>query len=141
MGFGAFIRRVGDIITCMPTILVVSLLLTLAPLGQVTLAQETPLSGPFDSIIQQMQFDTPTRIAGRLVTFDTYDDAIWIEWTHQHDGGLWRPVRPGMQFKVFPRDTGMMDFFRTLTPGTVLRMIIQRDEEGRRRVLALDDQA
>lgn len=125
----------------MPTILVVILLLTLTLSGQVTPAQETPLSGPFDSIIQQMQFDAPTRIAGRLVTFDTYEDAIWIEWTHQHDGGRWRPVPPGMQFKVFPRDTGMMEFFRALAPGTALRMIIQRDEEGRRRVLALDDQA
>ena len=125
----------------MPTILAVTLLFTLTLSGRVTPAQEIPLSGPFDSIIQQMQFDTPTRIAGRLVTFDTYEDAIWIEWTHQHDGELWRPVPPGMQFKLYPRDAGMMEFFRALAPGTTLRMIIQRDEEGRRRVLALDDQA
>src|SRR6059036_56700 len=44
----------------------------------------------FERIIQQMKFDKPTRIVGRLQSFDGYEDAIWIVWTHVHDGRRWR---------------------------------------------------
>ena len=96
----------------------------------------------FDRIIQQMKFDKPTRIVGRLQAFDGYEDAIWIVWTHVHDGRRWRDIRNDeMMFKVFPRDAGMMDFFRKLKPGTTLHMTVQMDADGNRRVLSLDEGA
>jgi hypothetical protein len=123
----------------------VSLLLV----GSLALAQEQlpipPGEQPaeFDRIIQQMKFEKPTRIVGRLQSFDGYEDAIWIVWTHVHDGTRWRDLRNDneLMFKVLPRDAGMMDFFRKLKPGTTLHMTVQMDADGNRRVLSLDEGA
>ncbi len=120
------------------TLLLPMLMLLLA---QPVRAQDSPpseLPGAFDAIVQQMRFDTPTRIAGRLLTFDPYDEAIWILWTHVYSGGRWLPVQTEMQFLVYPRDAGMMEFFRALKPGAALRMTIQKDKDGKRRVIELD---
>lgn len=120
----------------------ISVLLVLVLLvAEPGLSQEAPFLSPppdLDVMVQQMQFDTPTRIAGRFLSFDPYDDAIWIEWTEVHNGRRWLPVPPERQFIVYPRDGGMMDFFRHLSPGVVLRMTVQTDHEGKRRVLALE---
>lgn len=89
-------------------------------------------------MIQQMKFEKPTRIVGRLKSLDGYEDAIWIDWTHMHDGNRWREIRNEMMFKLLPRDSGMMEFFKKLTPGTSLHMTIQMDPEGNRRVLELE---
>ena len=94
-----------------------------------------------DGIIQQMKFDKPTRIVGRLKSLDGYEDAIWIEWTHVHDGARWRPVRNEMMFKVLPRDEGMMKLFRALKLGTSLHLTVQIDADGNRRILSLDEGA
>lgn len=95
----------------------------------------------FDRIIQQMKFDKPTRIVGRLRSIDGYEDAIWIDWTHVYDGSRWRDLRNQheMMFKVLPRDPGMMDFFRKLALGTSIHMTVQMDADGNRRVIALDE--
>jgi hypothetical protein len=124
---------------------VISLLLV----SSVALAQEGggPLFPPgqqppeFESVIQQMKFEKPTRIVGRLRSFDGYEDAIWIDWTHVHDGTGWRDLRNQreMMFKVLPRDAGMMDFFRKLTLGASIHMTVQMDADGNRRVLSLDE--
>jgi hypothetical protein len=112
--------------------------------GAFALAQEAPPVPPgeqpreFDSLIQQMKFEKPTRIVGRFFALDTYDDAIWIEWTHRHDGARWHPVQGELQFKVLPRDAGMMDFFKKLKPGATLHMTVQMDSDGNRRVLELE---
>jgi len=78
----------------------------------------------FERIIQQMKF-------------------IWIVWTHVHDGTRWRDLRnqSDMMFKVFPRDAGMIDFFRKLKLGTSLHLTVQMDADGNRRVLSLDEGA
>ena len=129
------------------SVLAFSLLL----MASLTLAQEgggpafPPGEQPaeFDRIIQQMKFEQPTRIVGRLQSFDGYEDAIWIVWTHVHDGTRWRDLRNDneMMFKVLPRDAGMMDFFRKLKPGASLHLTIQMDQDGNRRVLSLDEGA
>lgn len=75
------------------------ILLCLSP----ALAQEPPpvdVPDEFTAIIQQMQFDTPTRIAGRLLSFDSYDDAVWIEWTEVYSGRRWLLVPPDMRHCV-----------------------------------------
>jgi hypothetical protein len=92
-----------------------------------------------DSIIQQMKFEKPTRIVGRLKSLDGYEDAIWIEWTHVHDGARWRPVMNEMMFKVLPRDEGMMKLFRALKLGISIHLTVQIDADGNRRVISLDE--
>jgi hypothetical protein len=104
-------------------------------------AQEAPpseLPRAFEPTVEQMQFETPTRITGRLLSLDPYDEAIWIQWTQRYEGDRWLPVSTGMQFVIYPRDAGMMEFFRALKPGAPLRMTIQKDKDGKRRVLELD---
>ena len=95
----------------------------------------------FDRIIQQMKFEKPTRIVGRLRSIDGYEDAIWIDWTHVHDGTRWRDLRnqDEMMFKVLPRDEGMMKLFRALKLGTSIHMTVQMDADNNRRVLSLDE--
>ena len=94
-----------------------------------------------DSIIQQMKFEKPTRIVGRLKSLDGYEDAIWIDWTHVHDGTRWRPVLNEMMFKLLPRDEGMMKLFRALKLGISIHLTVQMDADGNRRVLSLDEGA
>ncbi len=124
-----------------PSACVISLFLV----SSVALAQEGPLFPPgqqpaeFESIIQQMKFEKPTRIVGRLKSIDGYEDAVWIDWTHVHDGARWRDVRNEMMFKVLPRDADMMDLFRKLKPGTSIHMTVHMDADGNRRVLSLDE--
>lgn len=113
-----------------------SLLLLLA--GPAAFAQEAPSSPFFDEILQQMKFEQPTRIVGRFRSIDAYEDAIWIDWTHRHDGTRWVAVRMEMMFKVLPRDAGMMEFFRALKPGVSLHMTVQQDPDGNRRILELE---
>jgi len=115
--------------------------------GSLALAQEgggpafPPGEQPaeFDRFIQQMKFEQPTRIVGRLKSLDGYEDAIWIDWTHVHDGARWRPVVNEMMFKVLPRDEVMMKLFRALKLGTFIHLTVQMDADGNRRVLSLDE--
>jgi len=131
----------------MKTLPVIAFSLLLA--GSLALAQEgggpafPPGQQPaeLDSIIQQMKFEKPTRIVGRLKSLDGYEDAIWIEWTHVHDGARWRPVMNEMMFKVLPRDEGMMKLFRALKLGISIHLTVQMDADGNRRVLSLDEGA
>ena len=88
--------------------------------------------------IEQMRFDQPTRIAGRVLYLDTYDDALWIEWTAVYDGNRWLSVPDERQFVVYPANAEMMATFKALPKGTILRMTVQRDKDGKRRVLFLD---
>jgi len=107
--------------------------------GNLALAQDSPQPAPFfEDIIEQMKFEKPTRIVGRFRSLDGYEEAIWIEWTHVKDGVRWRPVSREMMFKVRPRDAGMMDFFRTLKPGTSLHMTVQQEQDGNRYILELE---
>jgi hypothetical protein len=97
-----------------------------------------PGSHPFDEMLQQMKFDQPTRIAGRFRSLDGYDDAVWIDWTHRHDGSRWVPVRNDVILKLTPRDGGMMEFFRTVKPGSSLHLTVQDEQDGSRRILELE---
>ena len=123
-------------------------ILPLLLIGSLAFAQEGggPLFPPgqqpqeFESIIQKMKFEKPTRIVGRLKSLDGYEDAIWIDWTHVHDGARWREVRSEMMFKVLPRDAVMMDLFKKLKLGTSIHLTVQMDADGNRRVLSLDEE-
>ncbi|MDF0642689.1 MAG: hypothetical protein P0111_01555 [Nitrospira sp.] len=88
--------------------------------------------------IEQMKFDRATRIEGRVLYLDTYDEALWIEWTAVHDGDRWHTVPSGRQFVVYPASSDMMAFFKALAKGTVLRMTVQRGPDGKRRALVLE---
>ena len=72
------------------------------------------------------------------MTLDTYDEAIWIEWTHWFKGDRWIQLKNDAQLLVYPKDAGMMQLFRTLKRGTSIRMTIQKDRDGKRRVIELD---
>ncbi|MGH7254330.1 MAG: hypothetical protein ACREI3_01005, partial [Nitrospirales bacterium] len=120
--------------------LVVSVWLMLWPhpgLAQPSLPPDMP--DAFDPIVKGMQFDEPTRIAGRLLSIDPYEEALWIEWTHQHERGQWLPVPFEITLRLYPRDAEMMAWMRGLERGASLRVVVQRDETGKRRILRLDD--
>jgi hypothetical protein len=114
--------------------LLILLLSGVSAVGQETL----PPSGPFEEILQQLKFDKPTRIVGRFRSVDGYEDAIWVDWTHRHDGTRWLPVRNEMMFKLLPRDARMMEFFRALKPGISVHMTVQQDQDGNRHILELE---
>lgn len=88
--------------------------------------------------ITQMRFDHATRIEGRVLYPDTYDDAIWIEWLRVHDGRQWLSISDQRQFVVYPANPEMFATLKAFSKGTVIRMTIQRDRDGKRRVLFLE---
>ena len=116
-----------------------SILLALLLSGPILAQEVPPPAGFFDEMIRQLKFEQPTRIAGRFRALDGYEEAVWIDWTHLHDGTGWRMVRSQAMFKAVPRDAGMMEFFRALKPGTSLHMTVQQDQDGNRRILELED--
>ncbi len=116
-------------------------LLLVVLLGTAALAQDIrPPESPeaLDIPIDQLRFDALARAEGRLLILDTYDEAIWVQLTRYYDEGRWLPVQHEVQLLVYARDPDMMDFFRKMPQGTVLRMVIQYDENGKRRVLELE---
>ena len=88
--------------------------------------------------IKQMRFDHATRIEGVFLYLDTYDDAIWIEWTAVHDSRRWHAIPDQRQFVVYPATPEMFLTFKAFPKGTVIRMTVQRDKDGKRRVLFLE---
>ena len=103
-----------------------------------TAAIHAQAPGSFDRTIDQLRFETPTRIEGRMLLPDTYDDAIWLRLTRVFEEGRWAEVIHSVQLLVYARDADMMKFLRKLPPETVLRMTIQADEAGKRRILELE---
>jgi len=104
-------------------------------------AQEIPpleMPDAVQEFAQVLQFESPTRIEGRLLTLDAYDDAIWVEWTRWFQHNRWVHVKTETQLLVYPKDSDMMQLFRALKRGTSLRMTIQKGQDGKRRVLELD---
>ena len=90
------------------------------------------------SSMEHIQIQLATRIEGRLIGDDPYDEASWVDYTRFYDGRSWRRVPFDAQLQVYARDAAMMEFFRSLPKGTILRMTISIDDEGKRRVVALE---
>ncbi len=88
--------------------------------------------------ITQMRFDYATRIEGRVLYLDTYDDALWIEWLRVHDGRQWLSISDQRQFVVYPASPEMFAILKAFPKRTIIRMTIQRDRDGKRRVLFLE---
>lgn len=93
---------------------------------------------PPERTIDELRFDAPTRIEGRLLILDTYDQAIWVQVTRVYDERRWLPVPHQVELLLHARDSAMMDFFSKLPIGTTLRMTIQYDQQRRRRILHLE---
>ena len=100
--------------------------------------QPGDLPPEIDVPITQMRFDHATRIEGRVLYPDTYDDAIWIEWLQVHDGKRWHTISDQRQFVVYPANPEMFATLKALPKGTVIRMTVQRDKDGKRRILFLE---
>lgn len=104
----------------------------------------TTMSGADDeprapgSALEHIQIQVATRIEGRLLSLDPYDEAIWVQYTRFHDGRRWRPVPFEAQLQLYARDAAMMTFFRSLPKGTVLRVTVFIGDDGRRRIVALE---
>ncbi len=90
------------------------------------------------SALEHIQIQVATRIEGRLLALDPYDDAIWVAYTRFHDGRRWQPVPFEAQLQLYSRDADMMTFFRSLPIGTVLRVKILIGDDGKRRIVALE---
>lgn len=107
-----------------------------------TWSQEPPsgdLPPDFETPLWEMRFEAPTRIAGRVLYLDTYDPAVWIEWEKVFAHGSWHSVPEGRQFILYPRDEDMMALFKSLPRGSELRVLVQRGNDGKVRVLSLDE--
>lgn len=91
-----------------------------------------------ESALEHIQIQLATRIEGRLLSLDPYDEAIWVEYTRFYDGRRWRLVPFEAQLQLYARDPQMMAFFRSLPEGTMLRVTVFIGDDGKRRVVALE---
>lgn len=89
--------------------------------------------------LEHIQIQVATRIEGRLIGFDPYDEAIWIQYTRYYDGRSWRQVPFDAQLQLYARDAEMMTFFRALPKGTLLRATVFIGDDGKRRIVALEE--
>lgn len=98
-------------------------------------ADEPQSSG---SALEHIQIQVATRIEGRLLSLDPYDEAIWVQYTRFYDGRRWRPVPFESHLQLYARDAAMMAFFRSLPTDTMLRMTVFIGDDGKRRIVALE---
>jgi hypothetical protein len=116
-------------------------MLLLFQLGMVVQTEDpTPSQGPGmpDPTLDQLRFDVPTRVEGRFLLTDTYDEAIWLELTKVRAEQRWLLVPHTVQLLLYARDPSMMELFRKLPRGTALRLTIQTDQEGKRWIVELE---
>ena len=106
----------------------------LAVIGITTPAAAAEPASPLEHI----QIQVATRIEGRLLSVDPYDEAIWVQYTRFYDGRSWRLVPIEAQLQRYARDAGMMSFLRSLPQGTMLRMTVFIGDDGKRRIVALE---
>jgi len=129
----AFVSHRGKIL------IILSILLCPGFPGQTQEIPPLEVPNPISDFARVMQFDSATRIEGRLLNFDAYDEGIWIEWTHWFRDGRWVPVKNDAQILLYPKNADMLQWFRSLKLGTSIRMIVRRDEDGKRRIIDLDE--
>lgn len=120
-----------------PYLLVAVLLVVMTPAP--TLAQTEP--HPLDTFLTDvLNFTKPTGIRGTVQYIDFDGPVLWLNW-HQRSGDpsfemRWHPVPGEAMLAVHPHDLASIVDLRTLRKGTAVELIIQRDSEGKRRILS-----
>ena len=119
---------------------VLSLLVVLVPAP--TLAQHQTEPHPLDTFLTDvLNFTKPTGIRGTVRYIDFDGPVLWLNW-HQRSGGPpffetgWQTVPGEAILAVHPRDLDSIVDLRALRKGTAVELIIQRDSEGKRRILS-----
>ncbi|RMH07519.1 MAG: hypothetical protein D6704_04965 [Nitrospirae bacterium] len=96
------------------------------------------------SLDKILDFHEPTGIRGTVQFIDIEGQTLWLNWEQRSDdrplfkSGWWAvPGKP--MLAVHPADTRQFEALQRIPRGTRLELIIQLDEEGKRRILSYKD--
>ena len=86
----------------------------------------------------------PTGIRGQLRFIDVAAEEIWLDWEQRSDdrplfGKGWKLVPGEPMLAVHPSDPAQFEALQQFKRGTPLEMVIQLDQQGRRRILSYRD--
>ncbi len=100
---------------------------------------------PLDTFLTDiLNFQNPTGIRGTVRTLDMDGPVLWLNWAERSDDAPgfttgWTLVPGEALLAIHPRPSDALIDLRTLRNGTAVELVIQRDSEGKRRILSFRD--
>ncbi len=99
---------------------------------------------PFDARHALLDFRKPTTIQGRVRLIDEAEQAVWLDWEMRLDVSgpnrkEWRPIEGEFLLLLYALDAEQFNCLKLTEVGTRLLLVVQSDEDGRRRILAYQD--
>lgn len=122
-----------------------SFLLAHAPAAAQERMPVPPAEGlPFDERLKLLDFREPTTIQGRVRLIDEAEQALWLDWEMRLDVSVpgrkeWRKIEGEFLLLLYAFDSEQFDRLKLVEAGTHLLLVVQSDEDGRRRILAYQD--
>jgi hypothetical protein len=99
---------------------------------------------PFDEGLKLLDFREPTTIQGRVRLIDEVEQALWLDWEMRLDvygpgRKEWRNIEGEFLLLLHALDSEQFARLRAVEVGSRLLLVVQSDEDGRRRILAYQD--
>ncbi len=99
---------------------------------------------PFDAGLALLDFHEPTTIQGRVRLIDEAEEAVWLDWEMRLDVSVpnrkeWRSIEGEFLLLLYALDSEQFARLKLVEAGTRLLLIVQSDEDGRRRILTYQD--
>lgn len=132
---------------CVSKLLSAILLSSLAIPALPVQAQLEPEPHPLDTFLQSiLDFRQPTGIRGIIRFIDKDEQIVWLNWEQRSDDrplfqGGWNDVPGEATLAVHPQDSSQISQLQAMSAGTSVEMVIQLDQEGRRRILTFRDRS
>jgi hypothetical protein len=76
--------------------------------------------------------------------FDSSDGGLWLDWDAElaetpSGGRRWERIEGNYLVVFYPKDIAQREQIRSIPPGRVLQLVVQQDDQGRRRILFFDE--
>lgn len=100
---------------------------------------------PLDTFLKSvLDFTEPTGIRGTLRYWDEQEQVLWLNWeTRSDDRPLfatgWVIVPGEPTLAIHPNPPDQFQTFNNLTKGTPIELVIQLDQDGKRRILSFQN--
>lgn len=102
---------------------------------------------PFDTFLKGvLDFHEPTGIRGTLRYIESEEQIIWLNWEERSDDRPlfqtgWQAIPGEATLAVHPDNAEQFAALQQLPIGTELELIIQANEQGKRRILSYRDRS
>ncbi len=100
---------------------------------------------PMDTFLKSvLDFHQPTGIRGTFGYWDQEEQILWIDWESRSDDRPlfttgWMRVPGNPTLAVHPSEPDLLQAFPQMQKGTAIEMVVQLDQDGKRRILSFVD--